>query len=141
MKENSCFVKAKSLFSVALHQLPQFLASFPGARMPGNWGRKRILKEGLNLDLLQKCPSFEKAKSSSFTAYLQQELTVEYYGSVAKPHLSKIRRLHYMYQKVTTKPEASWKKFRKNQVASIKGTFTNSCNCFSFNLIIFVLYP
>ena len=109
--------------------------------MPGNWRRKPILKEGLDLGLLQKCPSFEKAKSSSFTADIWQALTVEYYGCVAKLYLSKIRQLHYMYQKPVTKPKTSGKKIRKNQVASDKGTFSNSCNSFSFDLIIFGLYP
>ena len=71
--------------------------------MPGNWRRKRILKVGLDLDLLQKCPSFEKVKSSSFTADIWQALTVEYYGCVTKPSLSKITQLHYMYQKATIK--------------------------------------
>ena len=70
--------------------------------MPSNWRRKRILKEGLGLNLLQKCPSFEKAKSSSFTADIWQALTVQYYGCVTKPHLCKIRQLHYIHQKVAT---------------------------------------
>ena len=109
--------------------------------MPSNWRRKRILKEGLGLNLLQKCLSFEKAKSSSFTADIWQALTVQYYGCVTKPHLCKIRQLHYIHQKVATKPATSEKKIRKNQVASCNGTFTNSCNCFSFDLIIFGLYP
>lgn len=46
-----------------------------------------------------------------------------------------------MYQKAATKPETNGKNIRKKQVAPIKVTFTNSCNCFSFDLIIFGLYP
>ena len=103
--------------------------------------RKRILKkEVLDLDLLYKCPSFEKAKWSSFISDIWQALTVEHYGCVAKPHLSKIRQLHHMYQKAATKLEASGKKISKNQEAPNKVTFTNSCNCFSFDLITFGLY-
>ena len=37
---------------------------------------------------------------------------------------------------LSTKPETNGKNIRKKQVAPIKVTFTNSCNCFSFDLII-----
>ena len=49
--------------------------------------------------------------------------------------------MHYTYRKAATKLEASGKKITKNEVASSEGTFTNSCNCFSFDLISFGVIP
>ena len=34
--------------------------------MPGNWKRKKLLKQGLNLEKLKQCLSFENAKTPTF---------------------------------------------------------------------------
>ena len=67
--------------------------------MPGNSNRKKLLKQGLNLEILKRCPSFENAKTSTYRAQIWHKLSKEYYQEIKKPSTSKVSQLYYLYKK------------------------------------------
>ena len=60
-----------------------------------------MLKQGLNIEKLKQCPSFENAKTSTFRIQIWHKLTKEYYQKIKKPSTSKVNQLYYLYKKAT----------------------------------------
>ena len=81
--------------------------------MPGNWKRKNLLKQGLNLEKLKQCPSFENVKTQTFRTRIWHKLTKEYYQEIKKPSTSKVSQLYYLYKKTIGNQNMSSKMFKK----------------------------
>ena len=67
--------------------------------MHGNWKRKKLFKQGLNLQKLKQCPSFENEKTPTFRIQIWHKLTKVYYQEIKNTRTSKISQLFYIYKK------------------------------------------
>ena len=67
--------------------------------MHGNWKRKKLLKQGLNLQKLKQCPSVGNEKTPTFRIQIWHKLTKVYYQEIKKTRTSKVSQLFYIYKK------------------------------------------